>query len=337
MTTEMMLEVRGLHDPCTIDGVEIPSDDFVRLANLLNEPIDSTKPTINALLASLSKTHQEGRIELRFAPFCDAPVDAPGVWNLQGDQAFEKTHPLSWNYLDPSSPNHLFKTLQKRVYLHRLRQWLDELVPAARVLDVGGGIGRFGVEWLERGYRLALCDPNPNALSLALGHLAAAQGSYSVWQLGAERMSPFADESIDLVSAFEVMCYLSDPMDGLREAARIMCSGGLCFVSVESSLGAKVRGQVSEGLPQMTFGKEGDVWVHFYTRDSLAEQLSAVGLTVENIMGTQYVLDGPQHDSVDLDRLGDPTYQNDLIRQDQQMDETGSLQPRAWLAVARKP
>ena len=284
-------------------------------------------------------------MELRFPPGRPPRIEGPGVWNLTGDRRFQEAWPLSWNYLRPESPNYAFKRLQRQIYLDRFGPWLETLPAGAPVIDIGGGIGRFGCAWLERGLAVAHTDPNAEALALALGHLAGIGGRFGLWHLSAEDLSPLADEAFFAASAIEVFCYLSEPARGFAEAARVLRPGGLLFVSVESPLGALEPGvpatpaAIDAALGATRRSLEDDLFVLYFTRESLRAALEAAGLVVETVFGVCYVPDGPLHHLIDFDRLCEPRYQAALVELERLLASSSRHggHARAFGAVARKP
>ena len=163
--------------------------------------------------------------------------------------------------------------------------------------------------------------------------------------LAAEDLSPLENGHFYLASAMEVFCYLSDPAEGMREAARVLRPGGLLVCSVESGVGSldpaqrNDRGAIEEALKRSELSVEGDMWVRYFTADSLRDALTGAGLEVEAIMGTHYLPDGPMHRLVDFDRLGDPDYDAALLKLEEELagSEKWRDAARAWVAVARKP
>ena len=333
---------RGKH----ASGTSLPvGDEWTPVADVWSGCTRSDDPAFGEFLLDIAEAARGGELELSFPPFHEPEISAPGVWNLWGDKRFAEEYPLSWNTLDPESPNYTLKQFERRLYVTRLAHWIAQLPTGGRILDLGGGIGRFAVHWLSEGKAVTLADPNDHALSLALGHLAAAGGRYDLQHVGAEALDGLADDTFHAVSAMEVLCYLSDATPGIAEAARVLRRGGFLFCSVESGVGSldpmrsHSRAELDAALAQESRSVEGDTWVRYFTRESLTAALEAAGLEVVTTFGTHYLPDGPLHRLVDFDRLGDLKYENALIELERMLEDSRRWESaaRAWVAVARKP
>ena len=212
-------------------------------------------------------------------------------------------------------------------------------------LDLGAGIGRFSHAWLERDWNVTLCDPNAAALVLALSHLAPLNGRFAIHHLAAENIAPLPDNHFHAVSAMEVFCYLSNPRDGMAEAARVLQPGGWLFASVESPIGSlephvrHSREAIDEALTRDRLEIEHDTWVRYFTPDTLKQTMESVGLRVDSVIGTHYLPDGPMHHLVDVSRLGESDYESALIELEHQLQDSAKWKDaaRAWVVVAQKP
>ena len=108
--------------------------------------------------------------------------------------------------------------------------FLDLLAPApgSTALDVGCGPGAFTARLVDRlgADAVSGCDPQPGFVAAARDRLPGVR----VEQSTAEHL-PFADDSFDLVAAQLVVHFMSDPVGGLREMARVSQArrGGGCL------------------------------------------------------------------------------------------------------------
>jgi SAM-dependent methyltransferase len=169
-------------------------------------------------------------------------------------------------------------------------------------------------------------------------------GRFALHQLAAENIESLPTGHFHAVSAMEVFCYLSTPRDGMAEAARVLRPGGWLFASVESPIGSlephvqHSRDALDEALKLDRQAIEDDMWVRYFTPDTLREEIQSVGLEVEAIIGTHYLPDGPMHHLVDIERLGEPAYESALIELERLLQDSNQWKdaPRAWVVVAKK-
>ncbi|HEV8450000.1 MAG TPA: methyltransferase domain-containing protein [Gaiellales bacterium] len=104
---------------------------------------------------------------------------------------------------------------------------LAELGPAARVLDVGCGTGRFAVFAAERlGARVWGVDPSPEMLAQARRRGGRRVG----WKQAAAEHLPFKDGWFDAAHAHLVMHLVDDIGAALSEMARVLSPGGRLVV-----------------------------------------------------------------------------------------------------------
>jgi SAM-dependent methyltransferase len=150
--------------------------------------------------------------------------------------------------------------------------------PGHRVLDVGAGPGALTARLVER-----VGAANVRALDPSLPFVAALRErcpGIEVLQGPAEAI-PVADDAVDAALAQLVVHFMTDPVAGLREMARVTVPGGVVAVSVWDVSGGRapmsdflraVRGR-SAGAPEER-GQQG-------TREGeLAEIATAAGLQV---------------------------------------------------------
>lgn len=97
--------------------------------------------------------------------------------------------------------------------------------PPARVLDVGGGPGRYAAWLAGLGYRVTLLDPVADHVATAA---AASGGAYTV-ERGDAVARPHPDGAVDAVLLLGPLYHLVDRADRLtaaREALRVLRPGG---------------------------------------------------------------------------------------------------------------
>jgi ubiquinone/menaquinone biosynthesis C-methylase UbiE len=114
---------------------------------------------------------------------------------------------------------------------------LDEHLPAGklRILDVGGGPGRYAIELARRGHLLTLADFSARELDLARVNVEAAGVQLeAICKADARDLSRFADSSFDAVLLLGPLYHLLEASDrerAVREARRILKDGGTVFAA----------------------------------------------------------------------------------------------------------
>ncbi len=126
------------------------------------------------------------------------------------------------------------------VTLRALREHLPQ--PSARVLDCGGGPGRYAVELARWGYNVTLFDLAKGNLALARGKAAEAGVMLAgVEQGSALELGRFADASFDAVLLMGPLYHLlaeAERRSALAEARRVLRPGGPLFAAFISRYAA---------------------------------------------------------------------------------------------------
>ena len=254
----------------------------------------------------------------------------PAAANLAGAAAAWRDAPEWMDFLRPDSPAHRHKLAERELYL---RLWEPFVSPGARVLDAGGGIGRFSMWCLDRGCQVDLVDPDPRSLGCAWSHAAGRPGRLTTVEAPVEAM-PVAGP-YDVVIAAELLCYVQDPALALAALVERLRPGGVLLVSVEARWGWAVALDAPAGHLDAVFGDgvlhaPGDRFVRTFEERAFRALLG--GLVVERFEPSHYLYSGPLQQvagEVDLDALfawearakAHPVF--------------GPLN-RAWIAVARR-
>jgi len=112
------------------------------------------------------------------------------------------------------------------------------LPPGARVLDIGGGPGRYAIWLAARGHHVTLADLSPDLLDIARDRIAqAGVGALveDIIEADARDLTRWPDNSFDAALSLGPFYHLPDPADRERAAAklaRVLHPGGLAFVAL---------------------------------------------------------------------------------------------------------
>lgn len=117
-----------------------------------------------------------------------------------------------------------------------LRAMEDHLpVPPARVLDVGGGPGRYAIELAQRGYEVTLFDLSAACLDMARERAAAAGATLAALELGtATDLGRFPAGAFDAVLLMGPLYHLLEAgtrRQAMAEAARVLRPGGVLLAA----------------------------------------------------------------------------------------------------------
>jgi len=113
----------------------------------------------------------------------------------------------------------------------------EKLTPGSRILDLGGGPGRYAIELARRGHRVVLADLSQTQLDVARQRVAAAGLSATVEsfdEVNATNLAAYADASFDAVVAFGPFYHLvadAERRHAAMEIRRVLKAGGTAFVA----------------------------------------------------------------------------------------------------------
>lgn len=126
-------------------------------------------------------------------------------------------------------------TIEQAINQRVIAQYLPT---GARILDVGGGPGRYTIWLAERGHRVTLADLSPGLLEIAHREIVAAgveRQVEAIVEADACDLSRWQDGTFDAVLAFGPFYHLPDPTDRERAAAeltRVLRTGGVAFIAL---------------------------------------------------------------------------------------------------------
>ncbi len=137
----------------------------------------------------------------------------------------------------------------------------EVLADAGDVVDIGGGTGGFAVPVAERGLRVTVVDPSPDALA-ALARRAAEAG---VADRVVGRQGDIADlagmvggGSVDLVLCHGVLDVLADPVEALARIYDVLRPGGALSLIVAQRHAAVVARAMAGHFGQALALLDGD-------------------------------------------------------------------------------
>ncbi|MEW5982552.1 MAG: methyltransferase domain-containing protein [Acidobacteriota bacterium] len=157
-------------------------------------------------------------------------------------------------------------------------------VEGMRVLDLGCGDGPLTAALRERGGRAVGIDIDRSMLRAATARSGGRAGEPAQFVHGRIDRLPFPAGVFDVVVATTVFCFVSDPAAAVREAARVLRSGGRLVIG---DLGRwstwaarrRVRGWLGSRLWRTA---------HFWTAAELSALVERGGLSVRTVRGSVY-------------------------------------------------
>jgi ubiquinone/menaquinone biosynthesis C-methylase UbiE len=111
------------------------------------------------------------------------------------------------------------------------------LPPQGRILDIGGGPGRYSIWLAQRGYTVVLADLSPHMLDIAWDKIAQAGVQSQIEEVvvcDACDLSRFESESFDVVLCLGPFYHLIAPVERERaatELVRVLKPSGTAFVA----------------------------------------------------------------------------------------------------------
>jgi SAM-dependent methyltransferase len=257
------------------------------------------------------------------------PASDPALDNLVGMRRWWFEHPDWMDFLSPDNPGHDDKLMERELYLDH---WREHIPSGCRVLDLGGGIGRFTQWCLDHGCEVELVDPDLRSLWAAVGHAGGRPGLLDVHWTTGDRLPSLAP--VDVVIAAEVLCYVADPAAVVAAIKPLLKPGGMLLASVEARYGWAMGPDVAEGSLEALFG-DGivhvgqDRWVRTFDEPGFRGLLA--DFEIRHFAPSHYVLSGPFEaalGSADIDEVR--AYEERL-----RTHPITSPLNRAWMAAAR--
>ncbi len=267
--------------------------------------------------------------------------------------AYDQYADREWNRLEAGAQHRLEFLITR----HALRRHLPQTPPTARVLDAGGGPGRYTMALADEGYRVTLLDLSPQLLAIARARIAALPAPTqdhieAVVEGSITDLAAFPDASFDatlcLGGPLSHLVEHPDRRQALSELRRVTKPGGRLFVSVMGRLGAYrsavqwpdwfdgVFPEIAEsGTTTITPGRAP---CYFFLPEELSGELTQAGFEVDHLYGCQGI--GAHLDEANLlalmnDPVRWPQWRRELLATCDHPAVVGVA--NHILAVARRP
>lgn len=245
-----------------------------------------------------------GLNEVLFGLPCDDPWLRAGGSRahtyLESARQAWRDHPEWMDFLDPDSPAWDIKRASRDLYLDAL----GPLRGARTVLDVGCGIGRMSMPFLDDDATVIGCDGDLESLRRFAWHAAGRPG-----RLDLHWTTPNAlpDVQVDLAVAVEVLCYVEDPAVALKAVAERIRPGGALLLGMEARWGWAASPDaphdgvdVALGAPGPLF-LPGDRFVHVLEEDEVRALVEGAGFRIDVLRPTHFLPEGPLEDLLPSD------------------------------------
>jgi SAM-dependent methyltransferase len=218
--------------------------------------------------------------------------------------AYDQDPQREWSRLETGAQNRL----EYLVTSYTLRRDLPPPGQGARVLDAGGGPGRYTIDLARRGYRATLLDLSPRLLDFARERIAAEGGDVArsveaIVEGSFTDLGVFADRSFDAIlclgGALSHLVDASLRRRAVAEFRRVARPGAPLFVSALNYVGAH-RAVVQWWPDELTIklfyrlrasqvidGGNPPAPMYLFRPDELVRLLAEEGLTVERLYGSE--------------------------------------------------
>jgi ubiquinone/menaquinone biosynthesis C-methylase UbiE len=169
----------------------------------------------------------------------------------------------------------------------RLDVWLEHYLPARgdglRLLDVGCGTGDHMARYRARGFEVAGVDGSEKMLE----HARANNPGAEIPRADVEEI-PFPDSVFDFVLCIEVLRYLPDARNCVREMARVLKPGGVCLVTAAPRFNLNGYWLVNRVANAVRIGDLVRLKQFFTSSSNLRRQFQASGFERPSIHGVYF-------------------------------------------------
>jgi ubiquinone/menaquinone biosynthesis C-methylase UbiE len=147
-----------------------------------------------------------------------------------------------------------------------------ELRPSDHLLDVGSGDGFWTASFSTHSGRVTGLEPDERMLGLARALYHRPNVEYIQ---GSAESIPYPDSKFDKVVSVSCLEHFNDPLQGLREMARVLKPGGRLAISVDSLL------PENSSLSFRQWHARRHFVTHYFNREELLGMMKSVGLRCE--------------------------------------------------------
>ena len=199
----------------------------------------------------------------------------------------------------------------KLEFLTTMRYLKKYLPKKGRILDAGGGPGRYTIELAKRGYKVTLLDYTPELLKIGVKQIKKAKVDKkveSVIEGDIRNLSVFKDSSFDAVlctgAPLSHLIKKSDRVKAVKELKRVAKKGAPIFISVIGVLAIaqtaiwKFPDEVKTSFFRRYlytgdyFGGHGFTASHFFRADELSALVKSCGLKLIAVVGLEGLASG---------------------------------------------
>jgi ubiquinone/menaquinone biosynthesis C-methylase UbiE len=220
-----------------------------------------------------------------------------------------------------------------RLEFHRTKEILTRVLPAApaRIVDVGGAAGAYSLWLADRGYDVHLVDATPRLVEEARRRNEQAAKRIASLTVADARSLPQGDGTAAAVLVLGPLYHLtaaSDRLTALREAFRVLASGGTVVAAAISRCASALDGlarkltrdprfveirnrDLADGQHRNdTERRDYFTTAYFHRPEDLRAELEAAGFADSSVLGVE----GPAWLLADFDdRWDDGALRDDLL------------------------
>ncbi len=171
----------------------------------------------------------------------------------------------------------IYRISRSLLTLNREREYMTlrrmlELSAGDTLLDLGSGDGFWTARFAKHCAHVTGLEPDDRLLRYAQGQHVA---SNLVWVQGLAESIPFPDNTFDKVVSISCLEHFTNPLQGLRQVARVLKPGGRLGLSVDSLLSENSASSFRE------WHRRRHSVLHYFDQDKLLAMMETVGFGCE--------------------------------------------------------